>query len=201
MLEKVTALITRPTPNGRELLLFEHPHPTGGIQIPAGTVEMGEAHAHAAAREAREETGLADLPPGVYLTSQTWHIPASHRMVNAAVTVYARPDPASFDWARLPRGVVVQVHGSSGGFTHVTYAEADPAEAGPGFQITGWVATSAFTGQVERHFYHFAYHGRTPATWWVEVDNHRFRLFWASLAHLPALHPGMQAWPALIPEA
>ena len=40
--EKVTAFITRRVDDGCELLLFEHP--VGGVQIPAGTVEPGEAH-------------------------------------------------------------------------------------------------------------------------------------------------------------
>jgi len=47
-LEKVTALITRKTDSGYELLLFEHP--TSGIQIPAGTVEPGEKAEHAVLR-------------------------------------------------------------------------------------------------------------------------------------------------------
>jgi 8-oxo-dGTP pyrophosphatase MutT (NUDIX family) len=58
--EKVTAFVTWVSPEGVELLLFEHPR--AGIQLPAGTVEADEPHATAAAREAREETGLADLP-------------------------------------------------------------------------------------------------------------------------------------------
>ena len=40
--EKVTAFVTQEAPQGVELLLFEHPH--AGIQLPAGTVELGEAH-------------------------------------------------------------------------------------------------------------------------------------------------------------
>jgi 8-oxo-dGTP pyrophosphatase MutT (NUDIX family) len=55
-LEKVTAFITRKSDNGTELLLFKHPN--AGIQLPAGTVEIGEKHDDAAKREAMEETGL-----------------------------------------------------------------------------------------------------------------------------------------------
>ncbi len=40
IIEKLTAFVTRPTSNGYELLLFEHP--TAGIQIPAGTVAVHE---------------------------------------------------------------------------------------------------------------------------------------------------------------
>jgi len=45
--------------HGRRLLVFSHPHaPEAGIQVPAGTIEDGEAPEVAVLREAREETGL-----------------------------------------------------------------------------------------------------------------------------------------------
>ena len=40
---KVTAFITRDTSAGCELLVFTHPD--AGIQVPAGTMEAGEARA------------------------------------------------------------------------------------------------------------------------------------------------------------
>jgi ADP-ribose pyrophosphatase YjhB (NUDIX family) len=53
-IEKVTAFVTRTLNGRRELLLFQHPY--AGIQIPAGTVEPGEAPEAAAIRETQEET-------------------------------------------------------------------------------------------------------------------------------------------------
>jgi 8-oxo-dGTP pyrophosphatase MutT (NUDIX family) len=56
--QKVFAYIT----HGNRLLVFRHPFaPEAGIQVPAGTVEMGESPEVAVMREAFEETGLADL--------------------------------------------------------------------------------------------------------------------------------------------
>ncbi len=65
MVEKVTVFITRSARDTTELLLFEHP--AAGIQIPAGTVEVGEPPAAAALREAAEETRLTYLPTRLYL--------------------------------------------------------------------------------------------------------------------------------------
>lgn len=55
MLGKVTAFVVRITPAGTELLLFERQH--ADIQLPAGTIEPGEAP-EAARRELLEEAGL-----------------------------------------------------------------------------------------------------------------------------------------------
>src|SRR5690348_8023184 len=69
MLEKrkVVAYITR----GDKLLVFKHADfPEAGIQVPAGTVEPGEALEEAVIREAREETGLIDLVVVRYLGYQ-----------------------------------------------------------------------------------------------------------------------------------
>lgn len=58
MPEKAFAYITR----GMDLLVFRHPDfPEAGIQIPAGTIEAGEAPDAAVMREAFEETGLTNL--------------------------------------------------------------------------------------------------------------------------------------------
>jgi 8-oxo-dGTP pyrophosphatase MutT (NUDIX family) len=48
--------------NRSRLLLFTHPDfPEVGVQVPAGTVQPEEDPVAAVMREAREETGLADL--------------------------------------------------------------------------------------------------------------------------------------------
>jgi 8-oxo-dGTP pyrophosphatase MutT (NUDIX family) len=196
--EKVTAFVTRSSPQGPELLLFEHPY--AGIQLPAGTVEAGEPHADAAAREALEETGLTDLPPGRFLEAVAERLPDDHYLIATTTRVYARPDTTSFDWASIRRGILVQCTRSGSEFSHVTYVEHDDQVDPPfvTYQITGWVPTAAITRQVTRYFYHFPYHGQTPITWWVETDNHRFRLFWAPLAQLPPIVPPQRPWLELL---
>lgn len=196
--EKVTAFVTRAAPEGVELLLFEHPY--AGIQLPAGTVEAGEAHAVAAAREASEETGLTDLPPGRHLATQKETLPGNHYMMAITSRVYSRPEPTSFDWATIRNGLVVEMHRREAGYAHVTFADlyrrADPPYVT--YQITGWVPVEVLTREVTRYFYHFLYQGQTPDTWPVDIDYHRFRLFWAPLASLPAMIPYQRKWVDLL---
>lgn len=196
--EKVTAFVTRITDSGAELLLFEHPH--AGIQLPAGTVEVGEAHAVAAAREAYEETGLHDLPPGHFLAGAPEPLPPNHYLLLTTSTIYPHPDPTGFDWATIRYGIRVVCDRQEGDFAHVTYREADEGTDPPfvRFQITGWVDRAALTRDAMRYFYHFPYHGDTPITWFVETDNHRFRLFWAPLAQLPTIVAPQQWWVELL---
>ena len=59
LIEKVTAFITQERNGVKALLVFKHP--TAGIQIPAGTVEVGEDIETAVQREAHEELSL--FPP------------------------------------------------------------------------------------------------------------------------------------------
>jgi ADP-ribose pyrophosphatase YjhB (NUDIX family) len=79
-----------PTPDGMDLLLFEYPR--AGFQLPAGTVEANEPHAEAAAREAREETGLLDLPPGRFLSAVQETLSDDHFLITSTIRVYSRPD-------------------------------------------------------------------------------------------------------------
>lgn len=199
--EKVTAFVTRSSAQGVELLLFEHPY--AGIQLPAGTVEANEPHVIAAAREASEETGLTDIPAGRFLQSVEETLPDGHLLVTVTTPVYARPDTTSFDWASIRRGILVKCLRTVPEFTQITYIERDE-QADPSYisyQITGWVASAVLTPRVTRHFYHFPYHGQTPDSWWVDTDNHRFRLFWAPLNDLPMIRITQHWWPNILMQA
>ena len=199
--EKVTALVTRDGSQGMDLLVFEHPH--AGIQLPAGTVEAGEPHAVAAAREAYEETGLTDLPPGHLLAAVSDTLPAERYMVLTTTRVYSRPDPTSFNWASIRNGLRVKRHRTESGYTQVTFTDWDRRADPPyvTYQITGWVPTDVLTRQVTRYFYHFPYHGQTPETWTVDTDNHRFRLFWAPLSALPPIIASQRPWVDVLTQA
>lgn len=62
MKHKVLAYITRQRNRQPQLLVFTHRNfPEAGMQVPAGTVDSGEAIEAALLREIREESGLADV--------------------------------------------------------------------------------------------------------------------------------------------
>lgn len=74
--EKVIAYIT----HSDRLLVFSHPHHSeAGIQVPAGTIEMGESPQEAVLREAQEETGLIGLEIQSYLGMREIGISAGDR--------------------------------------------------------------------------------------------------------------------------
>jgi 8-oxo-dGTP pyrophosphatase MutT (NUDIX family) len=192
--EKVTIFVTRATAAGYDLLLFEHP--SAGIQIPAGTVEVGEAVDAAASREAAEETGLSDFRVRRYLSTTDEVLPEDRRIVAEQTTVFARPDRSSFDWAHLRRGIMVRLERQVDDFAHVTYEEWDNIHEPRyiSYRITGWVREDDLAKIRRRHFFHFEHDGATPDRWSVETDNHRFVLFWAPLAALPTIVERQSPW-------
>lgn len=201
VVDKVTAFVLRPSPAGPGLLLFQHPY--AGVQIPAGTVEPGEAFEEAARREIAEETGLVHVESPRLVGQAEDPLPEGTRIVAETTTVYARPDTTSFDWAFLPRGVVVTLQREANGFCQVLREEWDrwPDPHYLTMSILGWVPESTLAAVQVRHFYAFEFRGDTPERWTIDADNHRFVVFWAPLAALPPLVPSQDPWLAFLSAA
>ncbi len=201
VLEKVTAFVLRSSAAGQDLLLFEHP--TAGIQIPAGTVEIDEAPRDAVLRETREETGLTTVAIQQDLGVVDTQLPDDERAIRATTAVYARPTVESFDWARLRRGLRVRQERQREGFAHITYAEWDQVEDPTyiSYQITGWVPAQTLATVERRHFFLLRCSGASPERWTVIDTPHRFTLFWAPLTALPAIVRPQAAWLTMLPEA
>lgn len=184
---KVAAFITR-DPRGdaarRELLVFDHPNPLAGTQVPAGTVEPNEAVADAGLREAREETGLELLVPvgepieaPSDLVEGEWYLElnAGGRDVLEGLEL-AHP--------------VVRIERSEGGRVLLSGARRDGAPA------EWWDDRSIVTRDVRRWLFHFAAPDDTPDEWehtFDTPDPWRFR--WVPLAGPPpTLVPVQAGW-------
>ncbi|MBN2387278.1 MAG: NUDIX domain-containing protein [Anaerolineales bacterium] len=198
VLEKVTAFITRQTPAGTELLLFHHP--SAGIQFPAGTVEPDEAPEAAAAREAAEETGLSGLRLVEFVGVREEDPPLGDHCIARTTTVYSRPDPSSFDWATLRRGLTVQLLRRADGYAQVTFEEPDrwPNPQYATYQITGWVPEETLCRTARRYFYLFTHDGDTPEQWTVAIDHHLYAPFWAPLTGIPEIVSPQRPWLEII---
>jgi 8-oxo-dGTP pyrophosphatase MutT (NUDIX family) len=75
---KAVPVVTRRTGTAKEILVFEHP--TAGVQLIKGTIELGEASEAACLRELHEESGISNARIERFLGSwqshhqdQTWH--------------------------------------------------------------------------------------------------------------------------------
>jgi 8-oxo-dGTP pyrophosphatase MutT (NUDIX family) len=196
-IQKVTAFVTRPTTEGLELLLLEHPY--AGIQIPAGTVE-DESPEEAVLREVAEETGVGSATICRNLGSATGSLPEGQRIILVPTKVYARPDLTSFDWAYLRKGIQVTVNRQENGFSQITYQEPDrvPEPSFITMSITGWVPDGVLADAWERHFYQLEYASPSRERWTAFSDNHTFTLFWAPLSNLPAIIPPQDKWLAYL---
>ncbi len=206
MIEKVTAFIVRgyssevstPAALGgapSELLLLRHPF--AGLQVPAGTVEVGESAEEAVIRESAEETGLANCTIVTKLGVAETKLPADQRIIAASATVFARPDATSFDWAHIRRGIRVTTTGRiQAGFTQISYVEHDqmPDPNYVTLQITGWVRNELLTDTQIRHFFLLKTDSATPSKWQSHTDNHTFTLFWTPLSQIPPLVTSQQHW-------
>ena len=175
-----------------ELLVFRHPR--AGVQLPAGSVEPDEAWEAAAEREVREETALEGAKLVGKLGELEILLPETQAIVRAATNV------TGWAWARIPRGLTVDVEPRLGdaSWSYVRYREFAGAEAPPdrGFEVAGWVPSAALTRRVLRHFFHLHFAGDSPpGPWEVHADGHVFRPFWTplELAGSP-LHPRQLPW-------
>ncbi len=192
---KIAIFVTRDGPSGSELLVFWHPG--SGIQIPAGTVEEGESFLDAAAREAREETGLDDLELVQELGVRTFTPGPGHAFVLRGTALRTRPDGPVTPW-RLGR-TMVDVVDRQDRWTRVVYAEPDhDAPDGQGITVArleGWVPGDVLAPDQVRAFFHFRADKPTPERWHQQAEpEHVFELSWHRLDPPPVLVGAQSDW-------
>ncbi len=205
-LDKVTAFVTRDAPQGRELLLFRHP--SGGVQLPAGTAEENETTANAVLREAVEETGLTGLMITACLGAKQLTRQDGRRVIlrRTLLWQHAAPDALeatpNFVFHGLRRGLYVRQTGAmEAGRVPVVYEEFDAVSDGgniaPARTAHGWINATDATDTLTRHFYHLVATAPTPDTWTQNAEEwgHAFELFWLPLAVAATLLiPSQSAW-------
>lgn len=194
-LEKVTTFITRNKNGKKQLLLFNHPH--AGIQIPAGTVEIGERSDDAALREAFEETSLNNLNVVCKIGELKSQLLDDKMCVVENTKIYSRPSIKSFDWASIRRGIKMESNGlTENGFTHITYKEFDDNKKHLyiTYQITGWIPNDCISKKILRYLYHLETNDINLDFWENEADNHTFKFFWADVDKLPQIVISQAEW-------
>lgn len=198
MLPKVTSLILRPGLKGALILAFHHP--SAGLQLPAGSIDPGEAPEVAALREAAEESGLTRLrlvqKLGVAETQaadgEAWLLrPLDQPRAGAAEIAQ-----------RLGRGWPVTVDEQRDGFVHVTYTESDLNVQPPLVQWTasGWAPAADLVTRQQRHFFQLEPTAPTDPAWQQHADHgHIFRFEWLPLDPPPDLIPPQDGWLRYLP--
>lgn len=197
---KVTAYITRRRYDATELLVFRHPY--AGVQLPAGTIELGESVEEALWREVREETGLHDVQLIRHLRTELYTAPADQRIIVRGTKIFDAPTfDASGTGFHLKRGLWVRYLGpAEGNFAHIAYEEVDHHSDQPGFLVyeAGYVRNSVLGTGTERHHFHLTTTAETPESWPVTTDNHTFQLYWTPLIPRPRLIGQQDDWLASV---
>jgi ADP-ribose pyrophosphatase YjhB (NUDIX family) len=111
---KVVAYIVREVEGKRFLLVFTHRHfPEAGLQVPAGTVEEGEAIEDALRREVAEETGLHNFQVVREIATDEWLHPTSGNLHERHVFHLSVPSdmPETWEWIETSGGQVSDLEG------------------------------------------------------------------------------------------
>jgi 8-oxo-dGTP pyrophosphatase MutT (NUDIX family) len=194
-LAKVVAFVTRDQESDKQLLLIHHP--TAGIQLPAGTVNLGEPLEEAVLRETVEETALECLQIIRGLGSISEELPSGRRIILRATKIFNEPSfDASSEGFALSRGSTVTVSGQVGSFSAIIGEPLDHRQDPPRrvSDVTGFVRSSLLGTNVERHFFHLATTTATLDCWEVDANGQVFMLNWTSLKSRPALVAPQRKW-------
>jgi 8-oxo-dGTP pyrophosphatase MutT (NUDIX family) len=194
LLQKVAVLVTRPGPNGLELLVFEHVGLPSGVQVPAGTVEAGEDVRAAAIRELVEETGIVANDVELLWTEE--EVARLDAIVSEDVPMRAAPQAdAEVVFDRIWR-LGVRVMETTGEWARVAHEEYDLSEE-PWRLVSsteGWLPASVLEASQIRHVFHASAPGGVAERWDVFAEEmYTFRCFWVPL-HAAGLVSLQQAW-------
>ena len=196
VVEKVTAFVTRETADGRQLLVFRHP--LNGIQLPAGTVDVGESPETAVLREAWEETGLDGLRLVRPLGMIERHLLDGYHWLQGDSQLFTAPAPDAApisDWI-LYRGGYARLLQEQSDYAEILFQEWNRRVEPPQIvrQEQGWLRRELLTPTIHRYQYWLACDFETPENWPTAVDGHIFDLFWTPLQPAPDLVRPQDEW-------
>jgi 8-oxo-dGTP pyrophosphatase MutT (NUDIX family) len=198
-LEKVTAFVTRGVGSAAELLVFHHPR--GGVQVPAGTVEVGEAPADAAVRELAEETGLMAVRLVQALGREVDDLAPESRAVLRTEALRSAPsDDAPLAGGIAYRGLTVPCSGEENGYARVGLLEWEDLAREPRVLASeqwGWVPVSSMCTCRVREFFHFATTDTSADAWSQQTTDgggFEFAVYWVPLVPQPRLVAEQNAW-------
>jgi 8-oxo-dGTP pyrophosphatase MutT (NUDIX family) len=198
MIDKVTCFILRRRDLGFEYLVLQHP--TVGLCLPAGTVDVGETPEIAAIREIHGETGLHDVQLIRKLGEEQIFLPQELAVIEKSSRLYTWPAfSGQLSGSLLKRGFPVNVAERKVGFTKITYAESDIKTKPPKEIITvsGWIPDGYLTRQITRHYYLFEVSKPAQDAWSWKTnadENYTFRCSWAKLDSPPQLSAEQAGW-------
>lgn len=196
-MDKVTALILRPAKGQKiEVLIFRHPN--AGLQLPAGTVEPGEAPETAVLREVEEETGLTEVRLVKKLGSEKIDLPAGSAYLKQSLRLRSEPSSsAALVEPELGRGWLVETGETQGRYVHVIYREEDLSGKKKRllWQAEGWAPTAVLDKKLTRHFYWLQTRSSTPQEWeWPSDHGLIFKMIWVPFDLQLALVEPQRAW-------
>jgi 8-oxo-dGTP pyrophosphatase MutT (NUDIX family) len=198
-LEKATAFVTRGVGNAAELLVFRHAR--SGVQVPAGTVGVGETPADAAVRELTEETGLTAVRLVRTLGRQVDDLAPENRGVLRTEPLRSAPsDDAPLAGGIVYRGLTVPCSTEENGYVRVGVLEWEDLEQEPRVLTSerwGWVPAASVCTRRARDFYHFTPTAPTPDAWRQQTfdgDHAVFELYWVPLVPRPRLLAEQAEW-------
>lgn len=208
VLGKATAFIIRQRDAQRELLVFAHP--TASVQVPAGTVEEGEAFEDAALREAQEETGLEHLRLVNELARTSYSLQNNRYAFVRATPLFREPalmaeqiDIGYGDGSIFRRGMIVSLERVEGNWSEIRHDEFDLNVDPPQlqFSVRGWVPSQCLSARQSRRFFLLAPTQETPDSWDRLVEGrYLFHLYWVPLVPRPRLMSPQDEWLDLVYE-